>query len=64
MMIHRRLLFGSPTAFSWITMPYLFFFEWFAPLVIVFGLAFMVAGAGSSRISASANSYWWRTSWA
>jgi cellulose synthase/poly-beta-1,6-N-acetylglucosamine synthase-like glycosyltransferase len=45
MMIHRRMLFGSGGFFSWITMPYLFFFEWLAPLVIVFGISFSVVAA-------------------
>lgn len=45
MVIHRRLLFGSGGWFSWITMPYLVFFEWLAPLVIVFGVSFMALGA-------------------
>jgi cellulose synthase/poly-beta-1,6-N-acetylglucosamine synthase-like glycosyltransferase len=57
MMIHRRMLFGSATAFSWITMPYLFFFEWLAPFVIVFGLAFMVAGAALGFMDWQ--SQWW-----
>ena len=44
-MIHRNLLFGRGGAFSWITMPYLFFFEWLAPLVVLFGLGFLVVCA-------------------
>lgn len=41
--IHRRLFFGSG-ALGWMTMPYLAFFEWMAPLVVTFGLAFSFVG--------------------
>lgn len=57
MMIHRRLLFGRGGWFSWITMPYLFFFEWLAPLVVVFGIAFTIAGAWIGFLDWS--SQWW-----
>jgi cellulose synthase/poly-beta-1,6-N-acetylglucosamine synthase-like glycosyltransferase len=45
MMIHRKMLFGSGGMFSWIAMPYFFFFEWLAPLMIVVGVSFSVIGA-------------------
>jgi cellulose synthase/poly-beta-1,6-N-acetylglucosamine synthase-like glycosyltransferase len=59
MMIHRRMLFGSATAFSWITMPYLFFFEWLAPVVILFGITFMAVGAWLGFLDW--HSQWWLT---
>ncbi|MGD0967376.1 MAG: glycosyltransferase [Candidatus Aquilonibacter sp.] len=43
--IHRRLLFGSRSFFSWITMPYFVFFEWLAPLIVLFGIAFAIVSA-------------------
>ena len=43
MSIHRRLLF-SGGALGWMTLPYLVFFEWLAPLVVTFGIAFGAAG--------------------
>lgn len=45
MMIHRKMLFGAGGWFSWITMPYLFFFEWLAPVVVVFGIGFSIVAA-------------------
>ncbi|MDE2481690.1 MAG: glycosyltransferase family 2 protein [bacterium] len=45
MMIHRKLLFGNGGFFSWVTMPYLFIFEWLAPVVIVFGTIFTIVTA-------------------
>ncbi|HZY99367.1 MAG TPA: glycosyltransferase [Candidatus Baltobacteraceae bacterium] len=43
MSIHRRLLFGGG-ALGWMTLPYLVFFEWLAPLVVTFGILFGIAG--------------------
>jgi cellulose synthase/poly-beta-1,6-N-acetylglucosamine synthase-like glycosyltransferase len=43
MAIHRRLLFGGG-ALGWMTLPYLVFFEWLAPLVVAFGICFGIAG--------------------
>lgn len=57
MMIHRRLLFGAGGWFSWVTMPYLFFFEWLAPVVIVFGISFMAVCACLGFLDWS--SQWW-----
>lgn len=43
MAIHRRMLF-SGGAMGWMTLPYLVFFEWLAPLVVTFGICFGIAG--------------------
>jgi cellulose synthase/poly-beta-1,6-N-acetylglucosamine synthase-like glycosyltransferase len=43
MSIHRRLIFGGG-ALGWMTLPYLVFFEWLAPLVVTFGILFGIAG--------------------
>lgn len=43
--IHRKLLFGRGGFFSWVSMPYLVFVEWMAPLVFMFGAAFMLVGS-------------------
>lgn len=56
MMIHRRMLFGSGGFFSWIAMPYFVFFEWLAPLMIVFGVTFSVVGAAIGILD-------WATQW-
>ncbi|MFN2528664.1 MAG: glycosyltransferase family 2 protein [Candidatus Baltobacteraceae bacterium] len=56
MMIHRRMLFGSGGFFSWIAMPYFVFFEWLAPLMIVFGISFSVIGAVMGFLD-------WTTQW-
>lgn len=45
MMIHRRLFFRRGGVFSWVTMPYLWLFEWLAPVAILFGTLFSIAGA-------------------
>ena len=42
MMIHRNMLFGRGGFFSWVTMPYLFFLEWLAPVIVPFGVLFAV----------------------
>jgi cellulose synthase/poly-beta-1,6-N-acetylglucosamine synthase-like glycosyltransferase len=55
--IHRKLLFSHPRFFNWVTMPYFVFFEWLAPLVIVFGLAFSIAGAVAGFLAWTAQ--WW-----
>lgn len=57
MMIHRRMLFGSGGFFSWVTMPYFFFFEWLAPVMIVFGVTFSVVGAAMGFLDIA--SQWW-----
>ena len=57
MMIHRRLLFGSASAVAWITMPYLVFFEWLAPPMILFGIVFTVVGARLGFLDWT--SQWW-----
>lgn len=57
MMIHRRMLFGRGGFFSWVTMPYLFFFEWLAPVVVVFGVTFAVAAGVLGWLDWKAQ--WW-----
>jgi cellulose synthase/poly-beta-1,6-N-acetylglucosamine synthase-like glycosyltransferase len=56
-MIHRRMLFGAGGWFSWVTMPYLVFFEWLAPVILTFGLLFSVFGAVAGFLDISAQ--WW-----
>ncbi len=56
-LIHRKLLFGAGGWFSWVTMPYLVFFEWLAPLVIVFGVTFSVVCAALGYLDWA--SQWW-----
>ena len=56
MMIHRRMLFGRGGFFSWVTMPYLFFFEWLAPVIVVFGVTFAIAAGFYGWLD-------WRAQW-
>jgi len=55
-MIHRKLLFGNGGFFSWVTMPYLVFFEWLAPLVVIGGIVFSVGMAALGYLD-------WATQW-
>ena len=55
-MIHRRMLFGSGGMFSWVTMPYFVFFEWLAPVMILFGVSFSIVGASMGFLD-------WATQW-
>ena len=57
MMIHRKMLFGSGGMFSWVTMPYFMFFEWLAPLMILFGVSFSIVGASVGFLDWT--SQWW-----
>ncbi|GAC1390682.1 MAG: glycosyltransferase [Vulcanimicrobiaceae bacterium] len=57
MMIHRKMLFGSGGMFSWVAMPYFFFFEWLAPLMIVIGVTFSLVGASLGFLDW--NAQWW-----
>ncbi|HUY11720.1 MAG TPA: glycosyltransferase [Candidatus Dormibacteraeota bacterium] len=54
--IHRKLLFGNGGMFSWVTMPYLVFFEWLAPVVVVGGVAFSLLMAALGYLD-------WETQW-
>ena len=56
-MIHRRLLFGNGGVFSWVTMPYLVFFEWLAPVVVIGGVLFSLLMAALGYLDW--NTQWW-----
>ncbi|MGC8486066.1 MAG: glycosyltransferase [Candidatus Baltobacteraceae bacterium] len=56
-MIHRKLLFGNGGVFSWVTMPYLVFFEWLAPVVVIGGVLFSLLMAALGYLDWSTQ--WW-----